>query len=124
MRWTVIEAASFKIVVNVEMREDGGLRVWSADVPGLVLSHQDPQKVIDDIKPALETILSALMGCEVRADPLRPLQEMLDERNRAQAAATQAPTSRGVSRRARPARPETPISIPRKTLEYAAQPCQ
>ena len=30
-----------KFTIHCETREDGGLRVWSDDLPGLVLSHSD-----------------------------------------------------------------------------------
>jgi|GEM_PF-4715513 len=121
-RWNVTEAVSFKIVVNVEVREDGGLRVWSADVPGLVLSNKNPEKVISDIKPALEAILSAYMGCNIRAEPLRPLEDMLAERKRVMELA-EAPKTKSAPRRAHNVRPEAPPYVRSKTLEYAAQPC-
>lgn len=47
-----------RITLCLERREDGGLRVWSDDVPGLVLSHSDAEKVMADVIPALELILS------------------------------------------------------------------
>lgn len=47
------------IAVSLERRPDGGLRAWSDDVPGFVLSHKDASAVLRDIKPALEAILSA-----------------------------------------------------------------
>lgn len=106
------QAQSFKIVLRMQMRDDGGLRVWSDDVPGLVLSHSDPAKVLEDIKPALETILSEAFGCDVEARPLGKLPAFLESR-----------PSKTPKRRERPARPETPIYARRKTLEYAALPC-
>lgn len=60
----------FKITVCFQEREDGGLRAWSDDVPGFVLSHPDPQALIDDIEPALETILTAVHGTRVLVAPL------------------------------------------------------
>ena len=59
-----------KVVVAFEMRDDGGLRAYSDDVPGFVLSHKDPSEVIRDIAPALERILSAMWGVKVTASPL------------------------------------------------------
>lgn len=44
------------IRISLERRADGGLRVWSEDVRGLVLSHSDPKKVIEDVLPALDTL--------------------------------------------------------------------
>ena len=34
-------------------RDDGGLRVWSDDIPGLILSHSDQRLVLLDIGPAI-----------------------------------------------------------------------
>lgn len=62
-----------KIVVTFERREDGGLRAYSNDVPGFVLSNQDPNKVIDAIVPAMEFILSSMWGVNVEADVLSPI---------------------------------------------------
>ena len=47
-----------KVVVTLEDRENGGLRAYSDDIPGFVLSHSDPVAVLKDIEPALEEILS------------------------------------------------------------------
>lgn len=42
------------ITLKLERRpQDGGLRVYSDDVPGLVLSGPDPDKVMADVMPAL-----------------------------------------------------------------------
>ena len=57
---------SYKVGVCIEPRDDGGLRVWSEDIPELVLSHADADKVIADIPRALEVILSARLGLAVR----------------------------------------------------------
>jgi hypothetical protein len=35
--------------IKFKMREDGGLRAWSPDIPGLFLSGPDPQKVLSDV---------------------------------------------------------------------------
>jgi hypothetical protein len=45
-----------KLTVLYEWRADGGLRMWSDDVPGLVLSGADPLKVIADVAPAFEVM--------------------------------------------------------------------
>jgi hypothetical protein len=45
------------ITLHLERRDDGGLCVYSPDVPGLVLSHADPHKVFANIGLALEAIL-------------------------------------------------------------------
>lgn len=61
-----------KITVRFARREDGGLRAWSDDLPGFVLSHSDEQAVMADVIVALETMLSAKYECEVSVYPLSP----------------------------------------------------
>jgi hypothetical protein len=39
-----------------ERRDDGGLRVSCPEVPGLALSHGDPEKVMRDVIPAINAI--------------------------------------------------------------------
>jgi hypothetical protein len=63
----VEQAETYKVVLHLERRWDGGLRVWSDDVPGLVLSNRDCSKVYADIKPALEFILTEALGFRVEA---------------------------------------------------------
>jgi len=58
------------ISVVFEKRADGGLRVYSDDVPGFVLSHRDAQAVYGDVKPALETIIGHMMKMRVCVTPL------------------------------------------------------
>ena len=65
---------SYKVGVCIEPRDDGGLRVWSEDLPELVLSHADADKVIADIPRALEVILSARLGLVVRVQELTALR--------------------------------------------------
>ena len=65
-----IKSPFFKITVRFEERADGGLRAWSDDVPGFVLSHPDSKAVFEDVEPALETILSAMHGGQVLVAPL------------------------------------------------------
>lgn len=45
------------ITIKLEPREGGGLRVYSDDLPGLVLSHSDQRAVLMDIGPAIIGIL-------------------------------------------------------------------
>lgn len=66
-------ASSFAVVVIFENRPDGGLRVYSDDVPGFVLSHPDANAVRGDVIPALETLLSEVLERKVRVE-LRPGQ--------------------------------------------------
>jgi hypothetical protein len=42
-----------KITIKIEPREDGGLRIWSDDLPGLILSHSNQQSVLLDLGPAI-----------------------------------------------------------------------
>jgi hypothetical protein len=55
--------------VVFEERPDGGLRVYSDDVPGFFLSHPDRDAVLRDVAPALETIIGSLVGGAVRVVP-------------------------------------------------------
>lgn len=32
--------------IKFKMREDGGIRIWSDDIPGLILSGPDPKKFL------------------------------------------------------------------------------
>ena len=38
-----------EITIKMGPREDGGLRVWSDDLPGLILSGSDQLKVLQDV---------------------------------------------------------------------------
>jgi hypothetical protein len=55
------------ITLHLERRDDGGLCVYSPDVPGLVLSHADPHKVFADIGLALEAVLPDMTINRTRA---------------------------------------------------------
>lgn len=44
------------IHLNLKRREDGGLRIWSDDVPGLMLSGKDESAVLRDVGPALAVL--------------------------------------------------------------------
>lgn len=54
-----------RVCVIMETRPDGGLRVYSDDVPGFVLSHPNCDAVMADVIPALETIIAAMIGSRV-----------------------------------------------------------
>jgi hypothetical protein len=75
-----------KVVVTFERRGDGGLRAYSDDVPGFVLSHADSVAVLDDVKPALEGILSHMFGARVLVEELSRLHDqpsgLLNEQRR------------------------------------------
>lgn len=66
-------STSYKVRVCIEPREDGGLRAWSDDLPELVLSHADAEKVIADLPRAMEVILSERLGAPVQVEELANL---------------------------------------------------
>jgi len=61
---------SWVISVVFETRSDGGLRVYSDDVPGFMLSHTDTSAVYRDVKPALETIIGEMVHSKVSIEPV------------------------------------------------------
>jgi hypothetical protein len=73
----------FKVVVTFEHRADGGLRAYSDDVPGFVLSHSDQSAVMADVRPALEAILSDMFHTKVTVSELAPLRERLSPSKKA-----------------------------------------
>jgi len=46
-----------EIKITIGPRSDGGVRIWSDDIPGLILSGSDPLKVMADIGPALKALI-------------------------------------------------------------------
>lgn len=69
---------SFKVTVCFEQRPDGGLRVWSDDVPGLVLSSTDIDGVLADVTSTLGVMLSHLMNTDIEVEPLGNITEALE----------------------------------------------
>lgn len=69
---------SYKVSVCIEPREDGGIRVWSEDLPELVLSHADRAAVFADIIPALTAILGERFGSPVEIEALEALPTEAD----------------------------------------------
>lgn len=63
-------APSLPIVITVkfETRPGGGLRAWSDDLPGFVLSHSDANAVLADVEPVLSVMLSELYGRHIRVE--------------------------------------------------------
>lgn len=92
-------SGSYKVRVTLEPREDGGLRVWSDDLPELVLSHADPEKVIADIARAMEVILSERLGAKVQVEELTALPP-LGERSRGRERPPRGPANREFAARA------------------------
>ena len=70
---------SFKVTVCFEQRDDGGLRAWSEEVPGLVLSHTDIDGVLADVTEALKVILSHRFNADVDVQPLENVRAALEE---------------------------------------------
>jgi hypothetical protein len=79
-----------KVVVVYEHRPDGGLRAYSDDVPGFVLSNANAAAVRDDVIPALEGIISDMIGAPVRVE-LRPGQRGYADRARRYNQSTTSP---------------------------------
>lgn len=69
---------SYRLVVQFERREDGGLRAWCDQVPGFTLSHRNVDAVLSDIQPALEGILSAQLGHPIITTPLSDFRSDLE----------------------------------------------
>src|SRR5438270_403102 len=69
------------LTVTLEDRDDGGLRVYSDDLPGLILSGEDKQAVCEAIAPAITAIFSrqGLEGVVVR--PATPISEVLKRKS-------------------------------------------
>jgi hypothetical protein len=63
-------ASYLKVAVTCQLREDGGLRIWSDDVPGLLLSGPDPDAVLADVIPALAALFKHNRGMDVQFGPL------------------------------------------------------
>ena len=71
--------AEFLVHVVFEDRDDGGLRARSPQVPNFLLSHSDPELVLKDVVPALETILSDWYGMPMSDRHVPELSEALDQ---------------------------------------------
>lgn len=69
------------ITVALEDREDGGLRVFSDDLPGLILSGPHRQKVIETIVPAMTAILEHLGFVDFQIHHTKPMTEIMDGEN-------------------------------------------
>lgn len=53
------------VSLTVTRRDDGGIRVTSADVPGLLLSGSDPHRVWAVVGPGIERLLQTNRGLDV-----------------------------------------------------------
>jgi hypothetical protein len=68
----------FKLTVCFESRPDGGVRAYSDDVPGLVLSSANIDGVLEDVTAALKVILTARLGTQIDVAPLGDIREALE----------------------------------------------
>lgn len=69
----------FKITVCFESRADGGLRAWSPDLPGFVLSHRNIDGLLADVEPALKTILDYRFDTNIAVQKLENIREALED---------------------------------------------
>ena len=70
--------APFKLEVRFEPLPGGGLRARCDKVPGFLLSHRDPEKVLADVEEALSVMLSEWFGVPMRVTRLREFDEVSD----------------------------------------------
>jgi hypothetical protein len=68
-----------KVSVVFQRRDDGGLQVYSDEVPGFVLSGADAHAVFADVIPALTFIFEHNKGLKVEFGPVVDIQEGLEE---------------------------------------------
>ncbi len=54
-----------RLTLTLTDREDGGLRISSADVPGMHLSGADPQRVWSMVAPAIMDLMQRNRGIRV-----------------------------------------------------------
>lgn len=73
-------ALPFKVTVTFEPREDGGVRAYSADVPGLVLSSRNVAGLIDDVPTVLQVCLSHQFQEQVLVEPLADIHQIVRDR--------------------------------------------
>jgi hypothetical protein len=73
------KASTFKVSVVFEPRGSNGLRAYSDDVPGFVLSYDNCERTLAAVVPVLETILSDMFNAPVCVKPLEDIRSMLEE---------------------------------------------
>jgi hypothetical protein len=66
------------ITVILADRETGGLRAYSDDLPGLILSGRDRDDVFGKIAPAIEALFRHKGFNRVRVTPARPVAELMN----------------------------------------------
>jgi len=65
------------VTVTIEDREDGGLRVHSDDLPGLILSGSRKEEVVRKIVPAIQALFEFKGFGQVTVRPAKPVYEIL-----------------------------------------------
>lgn len=72
-------ASTFKVSVYFDKREDGGLRAYSHDVPGFVLSYADCDETLASVVPVLEALLTDMFHGPVRVKELNDIRSELED---------------------------------------------
>lgn len=65
------------VTVTLEDREDGGLRVSSQEMHGLILSGADAPRILEMIAPAIQALWFHRYGSEVDVRPAKPYADIL-----------------------------------------------
>lgn len=73
------QASTFKVIVKFEEREDGGLRAYSDDVPGFVLSYADWDETLSSIEPVLEALLTDMFQGPVTVKELGNIRSEFED---------------------------------------------
>jgi hypothetical protein len=65
-----------KFTLTCEVRDDGGLRVSSDQIHGLILSGADPREVLRDVWPAVLGLEAYLTGRTLCVTPDTPAEQV------------------------------------------------
>jgi hypothetical protein len=65
------------VTVTLEDRNDGGLRVYSDDLPGLLLSGPDKQNVCERIAPAIQALFEHKGVRVANVIPSQPIPDVM-----------------------------------------------
>jgi hypothetical protein len=69
------------VTITLEEREDGGMRIYSDDIPGLILSGPDPSKLVADLPIALE-VLKVVRPLAALQPPPQEIEGLIAEATR------------------------------------------
>jgi hypothetical protein len=81
MERNIMNDGILTLTVTLEDREDGGVRVSSADLPGLILSGSDKHKVLGSVSLAIAALLEHSGLENVTVKPAKSLAEILNGKN-------------------------------------------